>query len=131
MIDLQETARIHVFRYVRKQTEGTPQQGQLTSMDQVRCSWFCKLLGGWKACVVTNLDDDTYYEVTHDGERRVTYLDAYVKFDQVVIPDEGVTPPAPLVIKNARLRELVLSAEKSVFPGAYVKAVEEGENAPN
>jgi hypothetical protein len=29
-----------------------------------------------------------YYELTYNGEKRETYLDAYTKLDNVCIPDE-------------------------------------------
>jgi hypothetical protein len=49
--------------------------------------WFCKTLQNWKALVSTTLPDGMYYEVTYNGDKRETYLDAYKKFDNVVYPD--------------------------------------------
>lgn len=50
--------------------------------------WFSKTLRNWKALVSTTLPDQMYYELTHDGHNRVTYLDAYKKFENRAIPDE-------------------------------------------
>lgn len=47
--------------------------------------WFSKTLRNWKALISTTLPDGMYYEVTHNGEMNETYLDAYKKFDNVVI----------------------------------------------
>lgn len=49
--------------------------------------WFAKTLQNWKALVSTNLPDGMYYEVTHNGDKGETYLDAYKKWDNVVVPD--------------------------------------------
>jgi hypothetical protein len=50
--------------------------------------WFAKELRNWKALVGTTLEDGMYYEITHDGTNLVTYLDAYKKVDNVVIPNK-------------------------------------------
>ena len=58
------------------------------SLSDVYVVWFCKTLQNWKALVSTNVPDNMYYEVTHDGDRNVTYLDAYKKWDnQVILPN--------------------------------------------
>jgi hypothetical protein len=51
--------------------------------------WFAKELQNWKATVATTMPDDEgwYFEVTHNGNRRESYIDFYRKFDNVVIPD--------------------------------------------
>lgn len=49
--------------------------------------WFAKILKNWKALVSTTLEDGMYYEVTYNGEKRETYLDAYKKVVNKVIPD--------------------------------------------
>jgi hypothetical protein len=50
--------------------------------------WWSKTLQNWKALISTNLPDGRYYEVTYDGDREQTFLDVYVKIDNVMIPDE-------------------------------------------
>lgn len=49
--------------------------------------WFCKTLKNWKAMVGTSLNDENYYEVTYDGDKRLTYVDVYDKIDQSVFYD--------------------------------------------
>lgn len=49
--------------------------------------WFAKTLQNWKAIVSTNVRDDRIYEVTYNGDKKETYLDAYVKHSNTVIPD--------------------------------------------
>jgi hypothetical protein len=70
-------------------------KGHLDKTDNVKLKdedvyvvWFSKTLQNWKALVSTTLPDGMYYEVTHNGDRHETYLDAYKKFDNVVFPDE-------------------------------------------
>lgn len=55
--------------------------------DDVFVVWFCKALKNWKALVSTTVSDGMYYEVTHNGDRGETYLDAYKKWENVCIPD--------------------------------------------
>ena len=55
--------------------------------DDVFVVWFCKTLQNWKALVSTTISDGMYYEVTHNGDKGETYLDAYKKWENVYIPD--------------------------------------------
>jgi hypothetical protein len=50
--------------------------------------WFSFTLGNWKALLSTTLLDGKYYEVTHNATKGETYLDCYVKLDNVAYPDE-------------------------------------------
>lgn len=52
--------------------------------------WFCATLQNWKALVSTNVKDNAYYEVTHNGDKQETYVDRYVKDGHYKIPDEYV-----------------------------------------
>lgn len=49
--------------------------------------WWSKTLGNWKAMISTDLPDGLYYELTYDGVKKQTYLDAYEKRKNLVIPD--------------------------------------------
>lgn len=51
----------------------------------VRCR--SKTLQNWKALVSTTVSDGMYYEITHDGDKGETYLDAYKKWDNQCIVD--------------------------------------------
>lgn len=49
--------------------------------------WSCKTLQNWKAIVGTTMPDGQLFELTHNGDKKETYLDEYTKIDNVVIPD--------------------------------------------
>lgn len=55
--------------------------------DDVYIVWFSKTLQNWKALVSTNISDGMYYEVTYNGDKKETYLDAYKKWENKCIPD--------------------------------------------
>lgn len=48
---------------------------------------FSKTLQNWKALVSTTVSDGMYYEITHNGDKHETYLDAYKKWDNQCIVD--------------------------------------------
>jgi hypothetical protein len=54
---------------------------------EVYVVWFSKTLQNYKALVSSTLRDGKYYEVTYNGDKKETYLDAYVKVQNVCIPD--------------------------------------------
>jgi hypothetical protein len=56
--------------------------------DQVFIVWFSKTLQNWKALVSTTISDGMHYEVTYNGDKRETYLDAYKKWENKRIPDQ-------------------------------------------
>lgn len=49
--------------------------------------WFAKTLKNWKALVSTDLEHGRYWEVTHNGDKGETYVDAYRKEKNTVVPD--------------------------------------------
>ena len=53
--------------------------------DNVFIVWSCKALQNWKALVSTTLSDGMYYEVTHNGDKNETYIDAYKKWENFVV----------------------------------------------
>lgn len=55
--------------------------------DDVYVVWFCKTLQNWKALVSTTVSDGMYYEITYNGDKNETYLDAYKKWENKYIPD--------------------------------------------
>ena len=55
--------------------------------EDVYIVWFCKTLQNWKALVSTNVSDGMYYEVSYNGDKMETYLDAYKKWENVRIVD--------------------------------------------
>lgn len=69
--------------YVNKHVDKTDNV-QITTED-VYVVWICKALQNWKALVSTNLCDGMYYEITHNGDKDETYIDAYKKWENFVV----------------------------------------------
>lgn len=82
---MQTKAREIVMNYVNEHLDKSDNI-QITIKD-VYVVWFCKTLQNWKVLVSTNLPDGKYYEVTHNGDKNETYLDVYVKLQNVCIKD--------------------------------------------
>lgn len=82
---MQEKARKIVMDYFNSRVEKT--DGKTLTMDDVYIVWFSKTLQNWKALVSTIVSDGMYYEVTYNGDKQETYLDAYKKWDNVTIKD--------------------------------------------
>lgn len=53
---------------------------------EVYTVWKSKALQNWKYLLSTTLFDGMYYELTFNGDKNEWYLDAYKKFENVVIP---------------------------------------------
>jgi len=68
---------------------------------EVYVVWFSKTLRNWKALVSTTLSDGMYYEVTYNGEAEETYVDAYKKFQNIVIRDK-LTPAEMKLVGRPR-----------------------------
>ena len=49
--------------------------------------WKAKVLQNWKYLISSTLFDGMYYELTFNGDKNEWYLDAYKKFENVVIPN--------------------------------------------
>ena len=47
--------------------------------------WFCKTLQNWKALVSTTISDGMYYEITYNGDKNETYVDAYKKWQNFTV----------------------------------------------
>lgn len=81
---MQERAREIVFDYVKSHLDKTDKHVTF-AMDEVYVVWFSKTLQNWKALVSTTLPDGMYYEVTYNGDKNEAYLDAYKKFENMVV----------------------------------------------
>ena len=53
--------------------------------DNVYIVWYCKSLQNWKALASTTVMDGMYYELTLNGDQNELYLDAYKKWQNVLI----------------------------------------------
>lgn len=49
--------------------------------------WKAKILQNWKYLISSTLPDGMYYEVTYNGDKKEWYLDAYKKFENVMVPE--------------------------------------------
>ena len=56
--------------------------------DDVFIVWSCKTLQNNKALVSTTVSDGMYYEITHNGDKKETYVDAYKKWENFVVKQE-------------------------------------------
>ena len=74
-----------VVEYFNAHVDAT--DGKKLTMEDVFIVWFSKTLQNWKALVSTTVSDGMYYELTHNGDKNETYLDAYKKWDNKCIPD--------------------------------------------
>jgi hypothetical protein len=83
--DFQAKARRLVLEYLREHLDKT--DTVTVGLEDVYVVWFAKTLQNWKALISTSLPGKMYYEVTYDGDQQQTYLDAYVKLDNVCVLD--------------------------------------------
>lgn len=87
-MDFMEKAKLLVAQYYNRNVEMQGSKGQeMLTTDDVYIVWFSKTLQNWKALVSTTVPDGMYYEITHNGEMKETYVDAYKKWDNVCVPD--------------------------------------------
>ena len=54
---------------------------------EVYTVWKAKALQNWKFLLSSTLPDGMYYELTYNGDKREWYLDAYKKFENMVISE--------------------------------------------
>ena len=59
------------------------------TLDDVFIVWSCKTLQNNKALLSTTVSDGMYYEITHNGDKKEIYVDAYKKFENRCIKLEG------------------------------------------
>lgn len=85
-MNYQEKAKQVVIDYYNEHVEKTDNK-KLTE-SEVFVVWFSKTLQNWKALISTTISDGMYYEVTHNGDKKETYLDAYKKWENVCVNDE-------------------------------------------
>ena len=85
-MNYQEKAKQIVIDYYNEHVEITDNK-KLTE-SEVFIVWFSKTLQNWKALISTTISDGMYYEVTYNGDKKETYLDAYIKWENVCVKDE-------------------------------------------
>ena len=82
-MNYQEKAKQIVIDYYNEHVDIT--DNKKMTADEVFIVWFSKTLQNWKALISTTISDGMYYEVTYNGDKKETYLDAYKKWENVCI----------------------------------------------
>lgn len=80
---MQEKAKAIIVNYFNSKVDKT--DNKKITMDDVYIVWFSKTLQNWKALLSTTVSDGMYYEVTYNGDKEETYLDAYKKWENICI----------------------------------------------
>lgn len=96
MVNLSGEKRTHIWvnearnilkRYIEEQIrESAPFPNVMIPAFDIHVVWWSKTLQHWKG-VFTTTRDASYYELTHDGIKNVTYVDTYSKVSNAVVPD--------------------------------------------
>ena len=81
--EFEQLCRKIVAEYANAHIDKT--DGKAISEDDVFVVWMCKTLQNNKALVSTTLFDGMYYEITHNGDKGETYVDAYKKWENFVV----------------------------------------------
>ena len=75
---------LHIVRdYIEEHLDKSDQKPEF----EVYTIWKCKALQNWKYLLSSTLPDGMYYELTYNGDKKEWYLDAYKKFENVVITE--------------------------------------------
>lgn len=85
-MNYQEKAKQIVIDYYNEHVEITDNKKLKES--EVFIVWFSKTLQNWKALISTTISDGMYYEVTYNGDKKETYLDAYKKWENVCVKED-------------------------------------------
>lgn len=74
-----------VVKYFNEHVDNTDKTE--ISEDDVYIVWLCKTLQNNKALVSTTVSDGMYYEITHNGDKHETYVDAYKKWENFCVKE--------------------------------------------
>ena len=81
--DFIKLCKEEVKKYTNESIDKT--DGVQITEDDVFIVWICKTLQNNKALVSTTLSDGMYYEITHNGDKNETYIDAYKKWENYTV----------------------------------------------
>lgn len=84
-MDMDKKAVILVRDYINDHLDKTD---DVISYD-IYIVWKSKVLQNCKYLLSSTLPDGMYYELTFNGDKQEWYLDAYKKFENVLIKEEG------------------------------------------
>lgn len=82
---MMEKAKQLIVDFFNEEVEKT--DGFTLTVDDVYIVWWSKTLQNWKALVSTTVSDGMYYEVTYNGDKQETYIDAYKKWKNKRVVD--------------------------------------------
>ena len=74
-----------VEEYILKHLDKTDEMPEF----KVFTVWKAKILQNWKYLISSTLQDGMYYELTYNGDKKEWYLDAYKKFENVIVKEEA------------------------------------------
>ncbi len=57
------------------------------TLEDLYVVWFSKTLKNFKALISTDKKSGWYFEVTHNGCKKETYVDVYYKADNICVKD--------------------------------------------
>lgn len=61
------------------------------ALPPVNIVWFSKVLQNWKALAISDYAPaEIYFEITYNGDRKVIYLDVYIKNKNITIPVKDI-----------------------------------------
>lgn len=78
-----EKSKQIVVDYFNSRADKTDQKQ--IAQDDVYVVWYCKTLQNHKALLSTTVSDGMYYEITYNGDKQETYVDAYKKWENFVV----------------------------------------------
>jgi hypothetical protein len=74
-----------VVDYFNKHHDKSDGKKSEITKNDVFVVWSCKILQNNKALVSTTVSDGMYYEITYNGDKNETYVDAYKKWENFCI----------------------------------------------
>ena len=72
-------------KYIDKKLRGDRTGKVVIPAYNIFITWKCKTLQNYKYLLCTDLDDNKYYELTYNGDKRELYIDEYDKVNNVAI----------------------------------------------
>lgn len=76
-----------IVKYFNENSDNTDNKS--ITEDDVSIVWSCKTLQNNKALVSTTVPDGMYYEITYNGDKNETYVDAYKKWENFVVKEDN------------------------------------------
>ena len=83
----QEKAKRLVVEHYNSTLDIVDTELERITKDDVYVVWFVKVLQNWKALVSTDKAKGVYYEITYNGDTMSSYVDQYLKTDNLTVED--------------------------------------------